>query len=545
MTLKTKDLTGDNGLAQRTIGQVTRSEGGSFTGLAISYTEAYETEWFVERFEPGCVQAEDKVPVLRDHNMSSIVGRVFQAEDSTDGRVINADITTTPLGEETRTLLNDGTLSGISVGFKPVQWREEHQDGDDRPLIIHERIEVLEYSLTAFPAYKTAQVSQSRSTSQEKENPMSTETITRADLEDLAQGMTDKLSDFERRAEAGNFFTGAAGDDTPDYVARAAAFGSFGDMVKALSTPSDSRSEEAQELYRDITTGDIPSHLVNTPGWIGDLTREIVARRPWTNTFDQGSLPAKGMSVDYIKTSKTATVAKQTAELAPLAKGAAFTVEKFSAPVETYGGANTLSQQVIDRSESWVINDMLRAMGLAYGAQTEAAVKAHAIKELDALLTKHKADSNAGHAVDVPTDFGAFDWIDAVVDAAGIFEDRNYDMTGLAISKDIFKKLAREAGTDGRPLLTLHGTGVNVVGELNLPKSFGNLLGMPVRVLHGVEGRGLFFDPIAIRTLESAGAPFHLQDQNVLNLSQDFSIYGYMAHLTPYPDALLGVNFTA
>lgn len=541
---RSADLTGKDGLARRTIGAVTRSEGGSFTGLAISYTEAYETEWFIERFEIGCVQDEDKVPVLRDHNMSNIVGRVSSAEDTSEGRVIDAAITTTPLGEETRTLLNDGTLSGISVGFKPLQWREEYLEGEDRPVIIHERIEVFEYSLTAFPAYKTAQVSQSRSISQEKENNMDPETLTRSDLEAVTQGMTELFKDFERRAEAGEFFT-TSQDETPAFVTRAAAFESFGDMVKALSNASDTRNDEALQLYRDITTADIPSHLVNTPGWIGDLTREIVARRPWTNTFDQDSLPAKGMTVDYGKTSQSAEVAKQERELAPLAKGANFRFEKFSAPVETYGGANTVSQQVIDRSESWVINDMLRAMGLAYGAQSEAAVKAHAIKELDALLVKHKADADAGHAVDVPTDFGAFDWIDAVVDAAGIFEDRNYDMTGLAISKDIFKKLAREAGTDGRPLLTLHGTGVNVVGELNLPKSYGNLLGMPVRVLHGVTNRGLFFDPIAIRTLESPGAPFHLQDQNVLNLSQDFSIYGYMAHLTPYPDALLGVNFTA
>lgn len=185
---------------------------------------------------------------------------------------------------------------------------------------------------------------------------------------------------------------------------------------------------------------------------------------------------------------------------------------------------------------------MLRAMALAYGAESEKAVKAHVIKEMDALLTKHGTAPDAKHALSIEAEFDAFDWVDTIADAAEIFEDRNYELAHLAVSKDIFKKLAREAGLDGRPLLTLHGTGVNVMGELNLPKSFGNLLGMPVRVLNGVENRALFFDPIAIRTMESPGAPFHLQNQNVLNLSQDFSIYGYMAHLTPYPDALLPVK---
>lgn len=541
--LKISDFTNSQGQAQRTVGTVTRSEGGSFTGVAISFTEAYVTEWFTERFEPGCVQDADTVPILRDHKMSNIVGRVAEAEDTEAGRVISANLTTTPLGEETRTLLNDGTLTGISVGFKPLKWREEY-DENDAPVIVHERIEVLEYSLTAFPSYKTAQVIEARSltTKESSKMPDPTEVITRADVEAISTAVTQKLSDFERRAAAGEF--SGANDSTPEYYTRAAEFGSFGDMVKALATPSDTRNDTANALYRDITTTDIPSHLSDSPGWIGDLTREVQQRRPWTNMFDHKPLPAKGMTVDYMKATKTATVEKQSAELAALAKGAGFTVQKGSATVETYGGANTLSQQVIDRSESWVVNDLLKAMALDYSAKTEAAVKAHVVKELDDLLVKHKSDGAAGHAVDIPTEFGAFDWMDAIVDGAEIFEDRNYAMVGLAISKDIFKKLAREAGTDGRPLLTVHGAGVNVVGELNLPKSFGNLLGVPVRVLHGTTKRGLFYDPIAVRTLESPGAPFHLQDQNVLNLSQDFSLYGYVAHLTPYPDALLGVNFT-
>lgn len=543
MPLKISDLTDQQGTATRTMGQITRADGGSFTGLGLSYTEIYETPWFAERFEPGCVEdgTGSGVPILRDHNMERLVGRVTESASTDEGMQITASLSTTGLGEETRTLLNDGTLTGLSVGFKPIQWREEHLEGQDRPLIVHERIEVIEYSLTAFPAYKTAQVTESRFI--EKKEPTTMDPITRSELDAVATDLSTKLNDFERRAAAGEF-TPAPVDDTPAYVARAQQFDNLGDMVAALANEKNDRHEEAQELYRDLTTADIPSKMATTPGWLGDLTREIVKRRPWANTFDTAALPAKGMTVDYIKTSRSAKIAQQVNELDQLVKGATFAVEKFSAPVKTYGGANTLSQQVIDRSEAWVINDMLRAMALEYGAQTEAAIKAHAIKEIDALLAKHSQNTDAKHAIDVKTDFGAFDWIDAVADAAEIFDDRRYEISGLAVSKDIFKKLAREAGTDGRPLLTLHGTGVNVVGELNLPKSFGNLLGVPVRVLNGVENRAMFFDPIAIRTLESPGAPFRLQDRNILNLSEDFSMYGYMAHLTPYPDALLPIKFT-
>ncbi len=33
----------------------------------------------------------------------------------------------------------------------------------------------------------------------------------------------------------------------------------------------------------------------------------------------------------------------------------------------------------------------------------------------------------------------------------------------------------------------------------------------------------------AITTMESAGAPVRLQDENIINLTQDFSLYGYQS----------------
>lgn len=540
---RSMNLTGPDGIAHRMAGQVVESaEEGTFIARAISYTETYETPYFLERFEPGCVQAPDAVPILRDHDTTALTGKVTRATEGKDGRYIEARLTSTALGTETRTLLVDGTLSGVSVGFKPIEWREEEGDGD-RPLIIHERIEVIEYSLTAFPAYKTAEVTSARSATPSKEKFM--ETITRNEFEEFTGEVTGQLTDLIRRAEAGEFTAPAAEDDRPTWQVRAENFETMGEWVKAVAAEAHPRHDEAMALHRDLTTADIPSKMPTTPGWIGDLTRKITERRRWTNLFDQKPLPAKGMTVDYIKTTAKATVEEQLNQLDPLAKGSGFTVTPGTAPVRTFGGAETVSQQVIDRSESWVINDLMQAFSIQYARQTEAATKTYIVGEIDKVLQRHEAAQDAQHALVVPTEFGAFDWIDAVVDSSGIFEERGYTIEGLALSPDIFKRLAREAGLDGRPLLTLSGSGVNVVGQLNLPKGSGELLNVPVHVLHGSQGRALFYDPIAIRTMESSGAPFRLQDQNVLNLSQDFSVYGYMTHVTPYPDALLPIKFSA
>ncbi|MDN6380254.1 MAG: hypothetical protein L0K10_15135, partial [Brevibacterium aurantiacum] len=308
-----------------------------------------------------------------------------------------------------------------------------------------------------------------------------------------------------------------------------------------ITNERSSLHEDAVTLHRDLTTSDVPSKLVNKPGFIGDLTKRITERRRWTNKFRSRPMPSKGMSVDYIKTLVTATIAEQENQLDALAKGSTFSVTPASSPVRTFGGAETVSRQVIDRSEAWALTGMFEAFGLQYGRETEAATKSYIVDLIDTILLENAA----GTTVDVPADFGAFDWIDAIVDSAGIFEDLGYSINELAVSSDVFKRLAAEAGTDGRPLLTVSGTGTNVVGEVNLPAASGELMRVQVSPLHNAaDGTAAFIDPVAIETVESPGAPFWLQEDGVLNLSRDYAAYGYLAHINPHPRALLPVNFT-
>ncbi|MCU4295817.1 hypothetical protein D3I60_01755 [Brevibacterium permense] len=366
----------------------------------------------------------------------------------------------------------------------------------------------------------------------------STVTLTRDDLDAATGDLTTKIEDIQRQMAEWT-----PGTDVDELAARAEEFQSFGEWVQAIADERESRHDNAITLYRDITTSDVPSKLVNTPGFIGDLTKRIVERRRWTNKFRTRPLPSKGMTVDYIKTVVTAVIAEQENELDALAKGAGFQVLPDSSKVRTFGGAETVSRQVIDRSEAWALTGMFEAFGLQYGRQTEAATKLYITEKIAERLASEEENSS----VSVPDDFGAFDWIDTLVDVAGIFEDRGYDLQELALSPDRFKQLAREAGTDGRPLLTVSGssTGTNVVGYANLPAGSGELLRLPVSVLHGATNQGLFYDPVAIETLESPGAPFWLQEDNVLNLSRDYACYGYMAHITPHPQALMPVSFGA
>lgn len=547
MNITRDQLTNADGLAVRDFAglqlRAEQTDAGkrTVTGIGVPYGQEFETPWFRERFEPGAI--EDDTNALAYYRHRDPIGRLTASRDTDAGREVTLTLSTTPTADEAHTLARDGVIRSLSIGFVPVEWREEHTEDDERPLIVHTKVEVREYSLVPFPAYEGAAIARVRSTPHHtaprpQEAPAMTtptvpaDAVTRDDLDALSTALTDKLTDVQRQIAEHT-----PSVDTDELAMRAADFDSFGEWVEAIADNHSERHEAAMLLHRDITTSDVPAKLVNTPGFIGDLTKRITERRRWLNRFRSRALPAKGMTVDYVKTEVTATVAEQVNELDALAKGSTFKVVPASAPVRTFGGAETVSRQVIDRSEAWALTGMFEAFAMQYARETEKATKAYVVSELDRIAAL--PDST----VSVPEEFGALDWINTIVDAGGLLDDRGYVLQELAVSGDVFKKLAASSGLDGRPLMTVSGTGVNVVGSVNLPAGSGELMRVPVTVLHGVTNRAVFLDPVAIETLESPGAPFWLQQDQVLNLSRDYACYGYLAHITPHPGGILPVTF--
>ncbi len=525
-----------DGLARRELGTVTRAsdDGRTITGIGVPFGETIQLApglW--ERFEPGACDDTDALAFWR-HN--DPIGVVTDATDTEQGREVTLRISTTPQGDEACTLARDGVIRSLSIGFRPIEWRIETDEDTKDETIVYTSVRALEYSLVPFPAYSSASISSVRSehhhpTSHDKET--TTMSITREDLDGLAQDMTNRLDDMNRRmAELGN------AERATSPLEAATQFRSIGDWVKAITDETDQRHDSAVQLHRDVTTSDIPAKLVDKPGFIGDLTRKIVERRRFINKFTTRALPPKGMTVDFLQTEFTAKVAEQTNELDELSKTQTFKINEKSAKVRTFGGASTVSRQVIDRSDAWALNGMFEAFALAYARETELATKKFVTDKIDEILSA----AVDGTFLELGAEGGALAWIDALVDAAGVFEDKGFELSGLSLSPDLFKELAAEAGTDGRPLLTLHGQGVNVVGEMNLPAASGQLMRLPVDVLHGTSGKAVFFDPVAIETLESPGAPFWLQEDRALNLARDLACYGYLAHIFPHPGALLPVK---
>ena len=524
-------LTNEDGLMVRSLTiRATDTATREFTGIGVPYGETYDLGYgLYERFEAGAIDPADNAKIFWQHR--EVIGRVKSGKDTDAGHEIRAKISDTTLGRDAWTLLEDGVVDKLSIGFVPVDYRTE-TDEDGNTTIIHTKVKTREFSLVNHPAYTQAEVTKIRSaaTPKPKEGTMPPEadTLTRADLQEIENGMAELERHVQRMAAA------------PPAESPVPEFANIGAFVRAIADGD----EAAMEFHRAMTTGVIADAIVKD-SWVGEYIKLVDERRRVYNTFTRGTLPATGMKVEFAKlVSDTTEVAEQVAEGDALVGPGGVALDVDSATVHTDGGWTEMSFQAIQRATVPVVNTTMRALMMKYAKATEARVRAAYYAIMDEHLA-NVADPDA--ALDLAAGADANAWLDLIVDAALIFEERGHVLAGGHASVDQFKRLIRLEDGAGNRLMTVQGAGVNQVGTLNLSSVSGSLANVQIGLIgnRATTGRLSFYDPTAIETLESPGAPIQLQDESIINLTKQVSIYGYTAVTTPFPDAILPVKLGA
>jgi hypothetical protein len=95
-----------------------------------------------------------RIKVLRDHEHP--IGVPVHAEEDSKGLYTRSYISDIQLGNETLTLLRDGVLDRMSIGYEPVQKEFTKHEGRDVRLL--KEIKLIEYSIVTFPANEQAAV---------------------------------------------------------------------------------------------------------------------------------------------------------------------------------------------------------------------------------------------------------------------------------------------------------------------------------------------------------------------------------------------------
>lgn len=505
----------------------TNLETREITGIGVPFND--ETEilaGFFERVAPGAITVPKAgCKLLAEHRkpIGTLTGR-----DTEKGWEICGKVAKTTAGDEALELARAGVYTGLSIGFNALEYDEiEKEDGYHRTIT---KALVMEVSLTPFPAYENATVEKVRQ-KQEKEETMHNETKESQAVPVETDNLRDLRASVEDLTRAVEILKTTPPWQDPAKVApdtRSAAT-----FIKSALGGNEDDQAALRSIQERAYSGGTSADTVLTPQWVGDLTRLVDQGAGIRSLFATGNLPAEGFTLEYaqLKTN-TVTVAKQAKEGDNLAMGNV-KVETKTAQIETFGGATTLSRQEIERGHVRILDHHLRAMAIAAGQTARQSFHETYDTTVKAATQKLTGKSLATMA------WG--DWVDTVVEAALMFEQQGLTIDNLIVDKTVFKHLAKMEGKDGRPLLTVHDGGANTLGTVTVSGLKGALLNIAVVLdTDATTASAVFQNSLAIRSYLSSLV--RLQDENILNLSKDFSVYFYAAFAPEMPEALVPVT---
>jgi HK97 family phage prohead protease len=125
-------------------------------GIAVPWDEPTDVGGYREAFARGSFDLEQVAgrPLFWRHG--EVIGRVDRAVDTEAGLEVEATILPTTLGRDAAVLLRADAVTGLSVGFEPL----EHDTRDG--VVTRTRARLLELSLTPVPAYAGATITAHR-----------------------------------------------------------------------------------------------------------------------------------------------------------------------------------------------------------------------------------------------------------------------------------------------------------------------------------------------------------------------------------------------
>lgn len=496
--------------------------GWTITARAVPYGQPTEIiPGWTEEIAPGALRSSSQGPLLfRDHEKP--IGRITEMRDADGGLEIDAVISATPLGDETRQLIADGVLSRMSIGFRPDPDGfdvKRRADGTQHTVI--RSATLYEVSVVAFPAYDDTPITDQRTahTTTERQ-PTVTDPIDA--LEDAVNTAHTDIAALRDRID------GIETRDRQDPAEHPlAAYTSLGDYAK--------RAPQGLNFRDAVKSTD----SVQPPIWLGRIQARMAAKQRVTNALTHTTnLPAQGTSIAYSVYKEDDLKAETYVEGTKVATGGMKDEEK-TATIEGFAGGTQITRKTLTRADPAFVNNLLERQAIKYAKKIEAwnvqlvreQIVAVAAKQSVGGLTK--ADAITADSLR-----------DTIIDAQKKFDDSDqYVIDGLFLTWDLIKSIAK-LGEEKR-LLRWVGSDSAVANEGKIdptaPISL-SLYGVPVVPLPGAT-LACFYDRRAIVCQEAPGAPITLQQDQVLDLQRDIAVYGEAAHYCQMPMALLPWTF--
>ncbi|WP_037190399.1 phage major capsid protein [Rhodococcoides fascians] len=526
------------------------------SGIAVPYGQTTEIRTkngsYLESFALGVFEDDAPASVHANHSWKTRgdlpIGTVISGKNRPEGYYVECRIANTARGDEVLELARDGVLKYFSVGFLPGT--HETRDG----VLVRTKAALGEVSITEIPAYKGAVIESVRNADTEQESRMDPEELARL----VAAGIKDDPEVTQLRTDNAEMVRRIGvledGGGTQTRGRREFQVRTGGELLKAMAKGDRDAIAEIRAVNDELESlrietrayeGQVMADGVVQPAWLEKQLRLTNRSRPISTMFSRESLPPDGDSFEYAKViSETGAITVQAAEGDDLGY-LEIKLGTGSGTVRTVGGYTSFSRQAIERSKVPILDTGLRWMGIQYAEAYENYVQAFMLA-----LPKGGAEGiNEIPVVAKPAT--AAEWISVVLDAKhSIIQNAKGLRADLIVcSFDVYKDIALLEDATGRPIFNVNGDGQNTWGSANVSQTDDVEIGFNMAGLPGVVGDRLPAGTFrvtsreAITSMESAGAPFSLQDENIINLTKDFSVYGYQGIYSEQPKGMTAITF--
>ena len=484
---------------------------GSGHGMAVPYGTETMIGGVRESFAPGSFDIENVIGKPLAYRHGEPVGIITGAENREDGLFIDFDIVDTTLGRDAAVLARTNTIKGLSVGFNPVK----SVMSKARDAIQHTAANLLEVSLTPYPAYSTAGVSSIR----EEEGEIMSETMDSTESVSVDQEAREAVKSL--REEVGTIHARVFTSEAAEHPL--AKYRTFGEYSKAVAT-----GEAESRALADQVTANNPGVL--PPNWILDVKGIIdLGRRVIQGVGGPESAGTSGMDINwpYFDGSLTDIVEAQTDEKEEV-NSVRIDLLKGLASLVTYSAGSDISYQLLERSTPSYLDAHNRVMLASYAAVT------------DRKFTSDLWNDGAGVEDYVfSTDSTGSAFREAIFNSSVTVEDATgAPATAVFVSTAVFKKIGGWSTFQPEPYTVQNVSGVATASTLRV-----NVSGLPVIRAKWLDTNAAYnaivTNGAAARWLEDG--PRLATAENVAQLGRDISIYGYGTTAAYLPEGIVRV----
>lgn len=540
--------------------QNTDSEGRVIAGKIAPYGEVGYTSSGPVVFSEGSISIPniDKVKLLMSHDNSKPIGRMSSMQSNSEGLFASFKISSGASGSEAILLAQEKLMDGLSVGVEVTASKPE------KDYLLVTAAVLREVSLVESPAFSSAAVNRiaaSEATDALGEALAAVVVETMANMNNQTETEIDTTEDTytETEIESEDAVTTAPTEDEQKDKAAPAV-----EAARKIIRPSVLNSQSVRSPINSMASytehkikaamGNDDSRLYVTaaddsfttnPGfnptqYLSEFVSNTNFDTPMINALSSGVLPNSGMTINVPSLvtsaggqSGVAPVVTVEAE-AGAVENTGMVTEYLTGTVKKYSGMNTLSVELLERSDPNFYAELTNQLQRAYSLATDAAVIADVV-----------AGGVQGTAV-AATSAGIISYVST--ETPNIYKNTSYFAKNYVAGPSQWSLLLGATDTTGRPIYNAQpNTQMNSAGQ-SVPTSIrGNVLGLDLYVDHQmvattIDDSAFIVAPEAMTVYRSPQA--YMSVNVVSNLQIQVAIYGFMATIVKMPNGLVRYNLT-